>query len=75
MLMLQGLRAEVFKKINVMDYSIMSNAEIRIKMKEMEDEYEALRKKVKDNVERMDKLDDNYNEARSILEKRTKGKI
>jgi len=75
MLMLQGLRAEVFKTINVMDYSIMSNAEIRIKMKEMEDEYEALRKKVKDNVERMDKLDDDYNEARSILEKRTKGKI
>lgn len=73
--MLQGLRAEVFKTINVMDYSIMSNAEIRIKMKEMEDEYEALRKKVKDNVERMDKLDDDYNEARSILEKRTKGKI
>lgn len=58
-----------------MDYSVMSNAEIRIKMKEMEDEYEALRKKVKDNVERMDKLDDDYNEARSILEKRTKGKI
>ena len=43
MLMLQGLRAEVFKTINVMDYSVMSNAEIRIKMNEREDESEALR--------------------------------
>ena len=59
----------------VVNYKEMSNAEIRIKMKEMEDEYETIRLNVKKNVERMDKLDEMYNEAKAILEKRTKGKI
>lgn len=67
--------APALKYCIVVDYKEMSNAEIRIKMKEMEDEYETIRLNVKKNVERMDKLDEMYNEAKAILEKRTKGKI
>lgn len=57
------------------DYNNLSNAEIRIKMKELEDEFEATKIKIKTLLEKLGILDEKYLEAKSVLEKRTKGKI
>ncbi len=58
-----------------MKIEMMSNAELKIYMKEMEYEYEALKIKLKDCIDRMDKLDKNYSLASQTLQKRTKGVI
>lgn len=58
-----------------MDLNMMSNAELKIKLKELEFEYEALQNKVKNDVERMEQLDKKYVQIAEILQKRTKGII
>lgn len=55
-------------------YDLMSNSELKIKMTEMENEYEVLRKKVSDALDRMEELDKSYDNVRKILNKRTKGR-
>ena len=51
-------------------YDLMSNSELKIKMTEMENEYEVLRKKVSDALDRMEELDKSYDNVRKILNKR-----
>ena len=53
----------------------MSNAEINIFLKEMENEYEALKSQVKTKLERMKVLDKQYITAKNLLQQRTRGKI
>ena len=55
-------------------YDLMSNSELKIKMTEMENEYEVLRKKVSDALDRMEELDISYDNVIKILNKRTKGR-
>lgn len=55
-------------------YDLMSNSELKIKMAEMENEYEALKNKVSDILDRMEELDKSYDKVRKILNKRTKGR-
>lgn len=63
-------------KTNVMrDINKMSNAEINIFLKEMENEYEALKSQVKTKLERMKVLDKQYITAKNLLQQRTRGKI
>lgn len=63
-------------KINVMrDINKMSNAEINIFLKEMENEYEALKSQVKTKLERMKVLDKQYITTKNLLQQRTRGKI
>jgi hypothetical protein len=56
-----------------MKIELMSNAEIKIHMKEMENEYEALQMKIKQCMLRMEELDKNYIKAKEVMQKRTKG--
>ncbi|MBR6515742.1 MAG: hypothetical protein IKT40_02685 [Bacilli bacterium] len=58
-----------------MEYSQMSNSELRIILNEMENEYEALKNKIDTYISRMDELDKKYVKVKTILNKRTKGKI
>lgn len=58
-----------------MNFNDMSNAELRVRMKEMENEYEALQNQMKQKMERMQKLDKEYNQIQVILAKRNKGII
>ena len=54
---------------------MMTNAEIRIKLKEYENEYESLKIKLEEVVSRMKQLDEKYNEVNDVLYKRTKGRM
>jgi chaperonin cofactor prefoldin len=56
-------------------YDLMSNSELKIKMTEMENEYEALKFKVNGILNRMEELDKNYDKVKNILNKRTKGRM
>lgn len=58
-----------------MNVNLMSNAEIKIQMTEMEFEYEALKNKIKNCMERMSVLDKKYAQFSDVLQKRTKGRI
>lgn len=58
-----------------MDLNMMSNAELKICLKEMEFEYEALKNEMKTKMERMAYLDKKYAQFFEILQKRTKGII
>jgi hypothetical protein len=58
-----------------MEYNQMSNSELRILLKEMENEYESLKNKISLGLEKMDKLDEKYIKVKDLLNKRTKGKI
>lgn len=53
----------------------MSNAELRIRLTEMEHEYEVLKRKIQDYLSKMESLDVKYNEVKQMLQKRTRGKI
>lgn len=57
------------------EYNKLSNSELKIFLTEMENEYEALKTKIKQSLERMEILDKKYNDVKKTLEKRTKGKI
>lgn len=56
-------------------YLDLSNAELRIKLTTMENEYEAIKARIKKDIERMEQLDKEYVSVKQVLEKRTKGKI
>lgn len=56
-------------------YLDLSNAELRIKLTTMENEYEATKARIKKDIERMEQLDKEYVSVKQVLEKRTKGKI
>ena len=55
-------------------YLNLSNAELRIKLKNMEDEYEAIKAKITKDLERMKFLDKEYISMKQVLNKRTKGR-
>lgn len=58
-----------------MDYNNLSNSELRILLNKMENEYEVLRNNIKNNLSKMNDLDDKYIKVKSVLDNRTKGKI
>lgn len=57
------------------NYEMMSNSELKIKLIEMENEYETLKVKINNDLNRMDDLDKSYNKVKKILNKRTKGRM
>lgn len=57
------------------DYNKLSNSELKILLIELENEYESLKIKINQSLERMEILDKRYNDVKQTLNKRTKGKI
>lgn len=57
------------------DYNKLSNSELKILLIELENEYESLKIKINQSLERMEILDKRYNDIKQTLNKRTKGKI
>ena len=57
------------------NYDMMSNSELKIKLTEMENEYENLKVKMNILVNRMEGLDNTYVKVKKILNKRTKGRM
>lgn len=57
------------------EYNKLSNSELKIILLEMENEYESLKTKIKQSLERMETLDKKYNDVKKTLDKRTKGKV
>lgn len=55
-------------------YLDLSNAEMRIKLMTMENEYEAIKNRIKKDLERLDILDEEYVSMKQVLNKRTRGK-
>ena len=53
----------------------MSNAELKILLITMENEYEALKTAVQTKLNRMKELDEEFNKVKTVLDKRTKGQI
>lgn len=51
-------------------FSDMSNSEIKIKLIEMENEYESIKNNVIKQMERMEELDKNYLNGKNELKKR-----
>lgn len=60
---------------NSTDITMLSNAELKILLTTMENEYEALKATVSRAIEKMDALDKKYVEVKGLLTKRTRGKI
>lgn len=58
-----------------MDYNNLSNSELKILLNKMENEYEVLRNNIKNNLSKMNDLDNKYIKVKSVLDNRTKGKI
>ncbi len=58
-----------------MNINMLSNAELNVKMKEMEHEYEALKSKINECIEKMEYLDNKYIQFKEVYNNRTKGKI
>lgn len=54
------------------EWSTLSNAEIRMKMESMKMEYEAIKNKINAYVDKLDELDKSYNNASKELHKRSK---
>lgn len=52
------------------NYEKLSNAEIRIELKNLENEYEASKLKIVSLIKKMGELDDEYNIAKNELNKR-----
>lgn len=52
------------------NYEKLSNAEIRIEIKNLENEYEATKLKIASLLKKMGELDDEYNKAKNELNKR-----
>ena len=48
-------------------YEMMSNSELKIKLIEMENEYESIKNKINNLVMRMNELDDSYDKVKQIL--------
>lgn len=56
----------------MIEWSTMSNTDIRVKMSSMEMEYENVKNKISSLIDELDKLDIEYNKAKKELEKRSK---
>ena len=54
-------------------YQNFSNAELNLKMKSLENEYESTKHKILELIEKMEKLDSEYIEAQAEVENRNKG--
>ncbi len=57
------------------NYELMTNAELRVALVEMENEYEAVKENIRKNIEKMTMLDESYDKIKTILFSRTKGVI
>ena len=57
------------------NYELMTNAELRVALVEMENEYEAVKENIRKNIEKMTMLDESYDKITTILFSRTKGVI
>ena len=55
------------------DFKNMSNGEIKIEMKNLENEYESIKIKILKMVEKMKELDAEYIDAKKELTNRSKG--
>lgn len=55
------------------DFKNMSNGEINIELKNLENEYESIKNKVLNLIERMQELDKDFIEGKKELSKRSKG--
>lgn len=55
-----------------MNWSDMSNTDIRMKMSSMEEEYESIKNKINVLFDKLDSLDNEYNKAQKEIEKRNK---
>lgn len=56
--------------MKTIEYSKLSNADINIKLKSLEDEYETIKTKVAKQLQRMEELDKLFLEGKSELQKR-----
>lgn len=56
--------------MKTIEYSKLSNADINIKLKGLEDEYETIKTKVAKQLQRMEELDKLFLEGKSELQKR-----
>jgi hypothetical protein len=54
------------------DWTNMSNTEIRMKMQTMEMEYESVKNKISVLIDELDRLDNEYEQAKKELNKRSK---
>ena len=54
-------------------YQNFTNAELNLKMKSLENEYESTKHKILELIEKMEKLDSEYIEAKAEVENRNKG--
>lgn len=59
----------------LINFEEMSNSEIGIKLKELENEYNALQTKLKQGMAKLMELNDEFIKGTNILNKRTRGKI
>lgn len=57
------------------DIKNMSNAELRLYKKSLEDQYEVVKKQINDLYEELDKMDIEYNKVESELNNRQNRKI
>jgi hypothetical protein len=56
----------------MVEWSNMSNTEIRMKMQTMEMEYESIKNKINNLMDELEKLDVVYNKGKKELERRIK---
>lgn len=56
------------------NYLDLSNAEIRIKLVSMENEYESIKNHIRKDLERLEVLNNEYISMKQVLNKRTRGK-
>lgn len=52
----------------------LSNSELRLKLKSLENEYEKLKIDITNQLKHMEELDKEYVDVKKLLNKRTKGK-
>lgn len=58
-----------------MEYKNFSNAELKLKLLELNNEYESLKNKISNFLDKMEILDKEYSKISTILINRTKGKL
>ena len=56
-------------------YDEMSNAELKLKIVSMENEYEVLKRDVFEKVQKLYEMDIEYNKIKEIYNKRTRGRL
>ena len=57
------------------DYNKLSNAELQVILKSLENEYESTKNKIRGELSLLEALDKKYVEINEIRTKRTRGKI